>query len=829
MRKSIVRHRRISRITGCVGCLILVVVLTVITPPSVSHAVSAGPGPTPQHRVLFDIGVHSTITPAQAAAAAASSSFTQFTATVQAGTSSYTYVMAGKNPTVKHKNAAATIQTKLVPLIVKGTNGDVWDPTTADSCDSGASALSRVQQSPIVVSQPWTWGGTSIGTGQLTDAFQRAEFWKYAQPSGINPSYGVNLAWTTLKPVTITVPQGDDQQMTVSCGNGIEEEVSESWLDSYLQKTVIPALASKGVKPSTVPFFLLHNVVMYDDTGQCCVLGYHNAFTTSDGAVQTYGVTDYNNSGNQTTSTDIDSFSHELAEWQDDPYGNNPTPGWGPIGQATGCQSNLEAGDPLSGTSFAVTVGNFTYHPQELAFFSWFYHQSPSLGVNGWYSDQGNFGTFAPGCWTAVQAPLPAGGTAANPQEFLRSVVCPSVSNCVAVGHYIDASNNQQGLMVTGSGASWGATEAPLPANAAAAPPGVELNSVACASATSCTAVGDYTDSSGNQQGLVLTGSGTSWAASEAPLPADASGSPGADLSSVSCPSASSCIATGSYLNSSGYQAFMLTGSGTSWTAKEVPMPGDAAANPFIRGFIPIACSSVSSCTAVTTYTDSAGDARGALITGSGTSWTAIEVPLPANAATEPGTGMNAVACPSASACVAAGTYEDTSGNQDTLLATGSGRSWTAIQAPLPANATANQEQELYSVACLSSTSCTAVGTYTAGLPQGLIVSGSGTSWQASEAPGNNGYASLYSVACPSTSQCVAAGSYGNSPPNNDQPILAAGSRISWIGVTVPLPPGASPGISLQSTACAAAFSCVAVGYYGYPSPIEGILLAQTS
>jgi hypothetical protein len=40
----------------------------------------------------------------------------------------------------------------------------------------------------------------------------------------------------------------------------------------------------------------------------------------------------------------------------------------------------------------------FTYHPQELAFSSWFYHQSPSLGVNGWYSDQGTFRAPAAAC-----------------------------------------------------------------------------------------------------------------------------------------------------------------------------------------------------------------------------------------------------------------------------------------------------------------------------------------------------------------------------------------------------------------------------------------------
>jgi hypothetical protein len=63
----------------------------------------------------------------------------------------------------------------------------------------------------------------------------------------------------------------------------------------------------------------------------------------------------------------------------------------------SGCQGNLENGDPLSGTEFPALLASngFTYHPQELAFFSWFYRQVPSIGVNAWYSDNGTFASDA--------------------------------------------------------------------------------------------------------------------------------------------------------------------------------------------------------------------------------------------------------------------------------------------------------------------------------------------------------------------------------------------------------------------------------------------------
>ena len=45
-----------------------------------------------------------------------------------------------------------------------------------------------------------------------------------------------------------------------------------------------------------------------------------------------------------------------------------------------------------------VEAERLHYHPQELAFFSWFYRQRPSLGVNGRYSGKGKFRSPAKPC-----------------------------------------------------------------------------------------------------------------------------------------------------------------------------------------------------------------------------------------------------------------------------------------------------------------------------------------------------------------------------------------------------------------------------------------------
>ena len=364
--------------------------------PASAATSSALPKIHPGH-VLYDVGIHSGVTRAQAVrAAVAASSFTHYKATVTVGTKKYTYVIAGQNPAIKVTNPASTIKVLLVPLVMMFINGDTWNPARKDSCDSGASALTRTQNSPIFKSQSWTWGGTKIGTGQITDAFQRAEFWKYAKPGGINPGFGINLSVTTHRAVTVLVPPADEATNTIGCGNGLEGAANINWLDPVIRRTVIPSLK---VSPATVPIFLLHNFVEYVGTASnCCVLGYHNAFNTAAG-VQTYALGDYDNGAFfGFSASDISALTHEVGEWQNDPYTTNPTPAWGNVGQVRGCQANLEVGDPLSGTTFSDTLNGFTYQPQELAFFSWFYHQRPSLGVNGWYSDQGKFKIPAANC-----------------------------------------------------------------------------------------------------------------------------------------------------------------------------------------------------------------------------------------------------------------------------------------------------------------------------------------------------------------------------------------------------------------------------------------------
>jgi hypothetical protein len=340
------------------------------------------------------------------AQSAAGTTVTMWHRNVIDGGTTYTYTMVGKNPFVTGTSNTATTQIYVVPvkLVFTSFSNYTADPSAADACDSGAKTdLYRLQNSPLFKTTSWYFGGTSTGAAsQYIDAFQRAEFWKFANPSGANPSYNDNLGVPHVTP-TIQVPVTGGDVVAGTCGNiGLMDFAT--W-DNYLQTQLFPLLDAQSFAPpgNSLVIFLLTNTVLYQGTtSNCCILGYHSAFTNPNagGATQTYISAEYDTNRSFTAVEDVSAMSHEIGEWMNDPLGNNPTPSWGNIGQVSGCQANLEVGDPLSGSNMVAYMSgtNFTYHVQELAFFSWFYHQKPSLGINGWYSDNDGLETPAAAC-----------------------------------------------------------------------------------------------------------------------------------------------------------------------------------------------------------------------------------------------------------------------------------------------------------------------------------------------------------------------------------------------------------------------------------------------
>ena len=332
------------------------------------------------------------------AAAATTIPMWDYTITSPVDNLSYPGIMVGRSPFF-HGARTTNIPTIIVPIKIVMPDGGVFDPTAPDpTCSPSGTPLALVQASPVFQSAPFTLGGTNVGTTQYLDAYQRSNFWTNVSVTG--DRYHTMLSpVTTLGVVTVNVPAPNGTtNVSGRCGRiGVMDII---WWQPYVEGTIIPSLAAQGVNPTTLPLFLFYNVVMTQGpptlTGStCCILGYHTAFSST--TVQTYAVFDFDTTTSfGPTSSAISAMSHEVGEWMDDPLGNNLTPVWGHIGQVTGCQNNLENGDPLSGTSFpSVVLNGVTYAPPELAFFSWFFRQSPSIGVKGWYSDNSTFTTGA--------------------------------------------------------------------------------------------------------------------------------------------------------------------------------------------------------------------------------------------------------------------------------------------------------------------------------------------------------------------------------------------------------------------------------------------------
>jgi hypothetical protein len=353
-----------------------------------------------------------------------------YTVTSTRDGNTYSGQIVGRNP-FTNPLGFTEISSQLIPVIVRThtvfagftSTGDVatapgvtvFDPTAQDACSTAPNnvPLTLTQLSPIYKPFDFNFGGTDVGVTQTTDAFQRGNFFQALNfgkvNSDDNPVYHVILSpVNTLAAVVIDIPAGNGIAYPSAVFGGCAAG-TVGIVDIAAYEPDLIAVLSKlapAVNPTTFPFLLEHNVVecesgapgincgdILNPNALCCILGFHD----SNGP-QTFGTGDFDTSGIFVSPTpDVNSISHEVAEWMNDPFGNNPTPAWGHVGQVGGCQNNLEVGDPLSGT-LAPPIYNpankFTYHMQELAFFSWFYG-APSVGVNGWFSNNDTFTTDA--------------------------------------------------------------------------------------------------------------------------------------------------------------------------------------------------------------------------------------------------------------------------------------------------------------------------------------------------------------------------------------------------------------------------------------------------
>jgi hypothetical protein len=288
--------------------------------------------------------------------------------------------------------------------------------------------------------------------------------------------------------------------------------------------------------------------------------------------------------------------------------------------------------------------------------------------------------------WGAVQTLSMPPGAAAAGSSSLLAVSCTAIADCTAVGWYTDAVGAVQGLLSTQSNGRWTpGVEAALP-TAPASQPNVTLSAVACSAPGTCAVVGGYYDASSNQQGLLLSQNDGGWSVGvQAPLPANALSTQAATLNSVACTGAGYCTAVGQYTQSNGtFQGLLLTESAGAWQpGVEAVLPATAASNQDVA-LDSVACVAYETCVV-------AGNYFGAHPTGlvlselSGRWKLPLVVRLPAGAGSNPYAALDSVSCVVGTYCSVAGTYVDNAGNGQGTLLDGNGIYWPqALEAQLP-------------------------------------------------------------------------------------------------------------------------------------------------
>jgi hypothetical protein len=403
------------------------------------------------------------------------------------------------------------------------------------------------------------------------------------------------------------------------------------------------------------------------------------------------------------------------------------------------------------------------------------------------------------GRWKAVKTPTPARAGTAN----LRSLACAAAGRCEAVG----IAGEQHALTVSQAGGRWSPAGIALPDDAAPVDPPSgpwpALDSVSCASAGGCVALGYYGAADHSTHALLTTETNGTWGAgTTVALPPDASTAfpppdsesfAGGFLSSASCPSAGNCTTVGSYTKkdpnggTGGAYPWEFDETGGSWApGVGLELPAGAAttvdyrgggASPFL-GFTGLSCPSAGNCTAVGGYVDGHSDSQGAIFEERGGRWsTGIRASMPRYAATisDPMQLLNpmvAVSCAALDSCAAVGwfivNFHET---QHGLLLTERAGNWKASAISLPAGVQAPGGVFLTSISCPSRGNCVAVGYYAGhGKTHGLVVRERRGRWgrafdvalPSNAATSSSQHTFLNSVTCPSSRFCLAGGSYAD-------------------------------------------------------------------
>lgn len=246
--------------------------------------------------------------------------------------------------------------------------------------------------------------------------------------------------------------------------------------------------------------------------------------------------------------------------------------------------------------------------------------------------------TQSGGSWTSQDLSLPTGLR----NGYLTSVSCSSSTSCVAVGSATPGSEVTPpvAIIATDTNGNWTVTALARPKDVLAA----ALVSVSCPTRTTCVAVGEAERGASDQRYEAIL-SGGHWSGT---LVASPAGIRLEDFTAVSCSSATHCDGAIDYEASDHVQAAINTWNGKKWSNSPA-----ATSTGLISVYLSLSCPTASSCVAVgvnVANVSSGETATSAVQTSTG--WSVANLPQPSGAFESE---LASVSCWSADACTAVG------------------------------------------------------------------------------------------------------------------------------------------------------------------------------
>ena len=396
----------------------------------------------------------------------------------------------------------------------------------------------------------------------------------------------------------------------------------------------------------------------------------------------------------------------------------------------------------------------------------------------------------------------PSGNAPGTPSGSLAKVACPSATTCYALGGY-GTGDATVTMMQQWDGSKWTiASAAPLrgPVNSS----GPYLSDLECVSETFCVLVGQYQFAGGDSHPLAERWDGSAWAVMPSP------DLDGVFFTSVSCPSETSCFASaagGPYPQ----QTLVEHWDGNAWSVMSTPNVAGTD-----NGFLGIACATPALCFAVGSAGNGPVTSRTLVEQWDGTSWKIVASPNPSG--TNPFPYLTDVACPSAAACYATGSYAQ-GRTSKTIVERWDGAKWSMVTIPdVEGDAT---------LACPTATDCFAVGPSrkdSKGVLEGVALRGGAGSWSTVDLAANGPKTGVSSdVACASPSTCFMVGYNRSKNPVT----IEKWNGTVWTNLTVSQP--VLPDSTLSDVASAGTV-CFTVGHSSAPlgSPTKTLILRRT-